>query len=1232
MMRLGCIRSWLRSRRGGKEGVDDDEDCDAEEYFALRQLRIQRKLEHARAENEKRWVDLKKAVISDLIVPSSGAPCGSSSSSSATSSSTSSRQTHLLPALTDAVDARELRRTSQILSELHRPELLQEVQTAEGRVAVWTRIDASVKMIRDAFEEGLPGFDAWAAVEPWIKFGEDKLLAAGVAGTAHAKRGVAGAPANPNAKVDHPYPPPPSNANSERKLRWRLDRLLNLEVGGEEVDVEPSSSSEAGGQAKAKRPGNVPSVRLSSTKTTSTLLLNGHEENARPSSSASRRRASSRNKTSPALDEEKTSAKNANKGEKRGAGDRSRSRDAWKKASPKDVDLESSNGTNFIQDDDDDDEDDVPYTARSNRSNVYEVLENEKRFQGRRGPEASGTPRRMRPDIHSAAGPPLPKLPTPRHSKTNEPEKPPQGPRPAQQQQQQAQKPPGEAPPSAAARPFSARSIRIAEALGTNPHPDVDKSKSKKQRPQSAGLFAFRRFLPATGASRAAAEEQLGPGQSYADAPPPDDNAAASPPPADKYPNPQRRPAKPPPAPDHLKEGRSAVFSGRPPKDPRSSAAGGQQAPSSASYSSNLPHHGKHGEHFAGAATPFAFKQNGASGAGATSSDRRRSSPVLSSPSPEDADEVGGGGGAASSPDVPHQQDATSGKNKSKQSPAGGGSSEARSRSAGAGRAYYYHRDFYTSSTEAGGTTGADEESCGRSGSEAGGVRGTATDSRSSKQNKFENVVASAAAQAPAGRPPTGMKPPQGPAHSTPRMSTPSGPSSAGPSPETPTYSPTSDERTNAKEYRREDHRHEHYTSPRTCQTPREHPRDVAARMFASRDGVRSERPGSARPPASDNDTPQKPQNPQAAQQPGAPSASSSSSRPGSSQQSYRASAQRDYVASEYDQYYHQRSSQYQEQMRRARAQSANNFRGSRQHQQHGESSSSSSAGAEHQPQPRPSSSGGYRREYTGNKNPEYYYHSYGQNPPGPDGGAPPNNQKQYNEHVPRFAQQQMPAGGGGPRAPDSARSGGGSGGGNSARSQHHPSFGDANMPAWFRHEFDRAQEQRREEYMREQRAQAERARKANAERERHRYEEAETARRAREKYFEEQRKRAEQDREREREREQQRRPSSSSARKNCMTGAERQQALRFLGLDASRLPSADDLKQAYRRKAKEFHPDRPHNHGEKQALAGEMFKKAKEAYDRLLADNSEQEAYAKPPPQRSYSMNPNRGNQGFRI
>eukprot|EP00392_Amoebophrya_sp_AT5.2_P012093 g12187.t1 len=949
MMRLGCIRSWLRSRRGGKEGVDDDEDCDAEEYFALRQLRIQRKLEHARAENEKRWVDLKKAVISDLIVPSSGAPCGSSSSSSATSSSTSSRQTHLLPALTDAVDARELRRTSQILSELHRPELLQEVQTAEGRVAVWTRIDASVKMIRDAFEEGLPGFDAWAAVEPWIKFGEDKLLAAGVAGTAHAKRGVAGAPANPNAKVDHPYPPPPSNANSERKLRWRLDRLLNLEVGGEEVDVEPSSSSEAGGQAKAKRPGNVPSVRLSSTKTTSTLLLNGHEENARPSSSASRRRASSRNKTSPALDEEKTSAKNANKGEKRGAGDRSRSRDAWKKASPKDVDLESSNGTNFIQDDDDDDEDDVPYTARSNRSNVYEVLENEKRFQG----------------------------------------------------------------------------IRIAEALGTNPHPDVDKSKSKKQRPQSAGLFAFRRFLPATGASRAAAEEQLGPGQSYADAPPPDDNAAASPPPADKYPNPQRRPAKPPPAPDHLKEGRSAVFSGRPPKDPRSSAAGGQQAPSSASYSSNLPHHGKHGEHFAGAATPFAFKQNGASGAGATSSDRRRSSPVLSSPSPEDADEVGGGGGAASSPDVPHQQDATSGKNKSKQ------------------RTSTLH------------TANVDAERAVVGRTVAGNADVLAYQRR---EDECEGI---------------------------------------------PTRGPPS--RT----------LHEPENVPDTTRTPK---------RCSSK--VRS-----------------------------------------SSQQSYRASAQRDYVASEYDQYYHQRSSQYQEQMRRARAQSANNFRGSRQHQQHGESSSSSSAGAEHQPQPRPSSSGGYRREYTGNKNPEYYYHSYGQNPPGPDGGAPPNNQKQYNEHVPRFAQQQMPAGGGGPRAPDSARSGGGSGGGNSARSQHHPSFGDANMPAWFRHEFDRAQEQRREEYMREQRAQAERARKANAERERHRYEEAETARRAREK-----------------------------------------------------------------RKAKEFHPDRPHNHGEKQALAGEMFKKAKEAYDRLLADNSEQEAYAKPPPQRSYSMNPNRGNQGFRI
>ena len=65
-------------------------------------------------------------------------------------------------------------------------------------------------------------------------------------------------------------------------------------------------------------------------------------------------------------------------------------------------------------------------------------------------------------------------------------------------------------------------------------------------------------------------------------------------------------------------------------------------------------------------------------------------------------------------------------------------------------------------------------------------------------------------------------------------------------------------------------------------------------------------------------------------------------------------------------------------------------------------------------------------------------------------------------------------------------------------------------------------------------------------------------------------------------------------------------EALKFLGFDnlspyvGGSLPTADELKQAYRRKAMEWHPDRRHNH-DKVEFAGEMFKKAKNSYDHLV-------------------------------
>ncbi len=61
---------------------------------------------------------------------------------------------------------------------------------------------------------------------------------------------------------------------------------------------------------------------------------------------------------------------------------------------------------------------------------------------------------------------------------------------------------------------------------------------------------------------------------------------------------------------------------------------------------------------------------------------------------------------------------------------------------------------------------------------------------------------------------------------------------------------------------------------------------------------------------------------------------------------------------------------------------------------------------------------------------------------------------------------------------------------------------------------------------------------------------------------------------------------------------------LRFLGFSRvtsdSGLPSEDELKAAYRKKAMEYHPDRKHNH-DQQDFASEQFKKAKAHYDNLV-------------------------------
>eukprot|EP00440_Ansanella_granifera_P005412 gb/GFBE01005873.1/.p1 GENE.gb/GFBE01005873.1/~~gb/GFBE01005873.1/.p1 ORF type:complete len:520 (+),score=112.41 gb/GFBE01005873.1/:1-1560(+) len=60
-----------------------------------------------------------------------------------------------------------------------------------------------------------------------------------------------------------------------------------------------------------------------------------------------------------------------------------------------------------------------------------------------------------------------------------------------------------------------------------------------------------------------------------------------------------------------------------------------------------------------------------------------------------------------------------------------------------------------------------------------------------------------------------------------------------------------------------------------------------------------------------------------------------------------------------------------------------------------------------------------------------------------------------------------------------------------------------------------------------------------------------------------------------------------------------RYESLYLLGLDPARLPSASELRSAYRRSAMESHPDKQQNHG-RQDAAKELFQRVKDAFDHL--------------------------------
>lgn len=60
-----------------------------------------------------------------------------------------------------------------------------------------------------------------------------------------------------------------------------------------------------------------------------------------------------------------------------------------------------------------------------------------------------------------------------------------------------------------------------------------------------------------------------------------------------------------------------------------------------------------------------------------------------------------------------------------------------------------------------------------------------------------------------------------------------------------------------------------------------------------------------------------------------------------------------------------------------------------------------------------------------------------------------------------------------------------------------------------------------------------------------------------------------------------------------------RYEALFLLGLEPGRLPSASELRSAYRKAALESHPDRQQNHS-RQEEAKQLFQRVKDAFDHL--------------------------------
>ncbi|CAD7935490.1 unnamed protein product [Amoebophrya sp. A25] len=891
MKKLSSIRSWLRggassARLNKGQSLNSTDDA---AYFNLVRSRLTANLEFASARAETLWLQLKKAVIAEILAVEERTREGHVSTTSSSGSTA-----HLLAAFSGSVDARDVKKSAQIFSEVKKlGEVfdIKALQDADDRLTVWQRLDSALKMHEAATEHGLgESFDAWAQLAPWIAFGEEKL---GIVGTAKKKTELStSAGATMLKKRLDAVLTMGENDRQRTSHKNYHDKGIKSTSGGQGLQVNASSQESVQHQRAPSSSGATSAANGASlsSSTTKNQAKNSATQNRNPlpnhtadnvgGGGAAAERARSAGGSTRYVDARPpspSSARSANGGYNRhrgrgfstssqtssGGGPRDRS-------TPRVVDEAG---------------DEIPLTARSNRSNVYEQLSSEKasmdldplkkldRDRIRRNAEGLNTPRSGTPQrgesngrpshrpssasLRKRAAPPLPPLPTGEHADAR------------RREQDLHEEQISYNQNFEGARPFSAKSIRIAEALSTSKAKvevtdaavAEDLSRLKKQkRPVSAGLFAFRQYTKSSPVE-SAVERELGPGQLYVDvaAPGPGSSTArhtaggSSSSSSDARNSRDDMPARPPQAPQS--SGSQRNFRG---SHVSSSSTASKRGPGAdvedqrdlqqkeKSMFSSPP---TKGEPLAAESTPWRISS---SSAGNIKNSRRKSSPATSSPLEGvdlDLDEE------------EHEADSYCLGN-------------------------YTGSSAKTSGVSAGGegnTGAATATSRKNRGHKAAEYQIPKMDMSALKQRFFvnANIVREDSKQHHQPKAPDG-----GAASSSGDRSDAGGvdarstnyyrnrrPESASTYRQDPRSSSAENEEYNnasessATSHNRSSHGGPHpdpstnpragssssdsfYTSPRACQTPREHPRDFAARIFASRggDGPRVDRPRSARP------------------------------------------------------------------------------------------------------------------------------------------------------------------------------------------------------------------------------------------------------------------------------------------------------------------------------------------------------------------------------------------------